>query len=89
MTEETIRELVYLTLHTVTLLTAPTIITIVIVGLLSNIIQTVVQIKDQSLTFVPKIIAVGIILALSTPWFIQTMENFTITIFNMISNSGS
>ena len=88
MTEETLREILQLTLHTTALMTAPVIISIVVVGIISNLIQTVVQIKDQALTFVPKVIVVAIVLVLSIPWYLQTMESYTMTIFNMISNSG-
>ena len=88
MSEETLREILQLTLHTIALLTAPVIISIVVVGIVSNLIQTVVQIKDQALTFVPKVIVVAVVLVLCIPWYLQTMENYTMTIFNMISNSG-
>lgn len=88
MTEEFIIEIVQLTVTTVALLVAPTIAVIIVVGVVSNVLQTVTQIRDQALAFVPKVIAVGIVLALTVPWYVQTMRRFTETIFALMASVG-
>lgn len=84
MSEEFIIEVVLLTLKTVGLLVAPPVIAIVVVGLVANILQTITQLKDQALSFVPKIIVVGIVMVLALPWYMQIIQEFAQTIFEMM-----
>lgn len=51
------------------------------VGLLISIIQAVTQIQEQTLTFVPKLITIGIILLVMGPYFLNELINF----FNRIT----
>ncbi len=69
------------------MLCAPLIISIVVIGLLSNIVQSVTQMKDMALTFVPKIVAVGVIFVFALPWYIQVLQHFTQTIFLLIERA--
>ncbi len=87
MTEELIIELMFHTIKTAGLLSAPPITAIVVVGLLSNILQTITQIRDQALSFVPKVIAVGVIVVLAVPWYIQTIQQFAMTIFEIMGKT--
>ncbi len=77
MTEEMIMELAHATAMTVALLSAPPLIAVVVVGILVNVLQTVTQIRDPALAFVPKVIAVAIVLVLSAPWQLQIARQFT------------
>lgn len=86
MSEELIIELAQMTLQTIALMAAPMILTIAIVGLLSNMLQTVTQIRDQALAFVPKVIATGIVLVISVPWLLHLIQRFTRNIFTLMSN---
>ncbi|NQZ69265.1 MAG: flagellar biosynthetic protein FliQ [Lentisphaeria bacterium] len=88
MTEESIIEILQLTMYTIGMMSAPAIIVIVVVGIVSNVIQTVTQVRDQALAFVPKVIGVGIVLVIAVPWYLQLMESYTMTIFAMIANGG-
>jgi flagellar biosynthetic protein FliQ len=55
-----------------------------LVGLLIALFQATTQIQEQTLTFVPKILAVFLTLALMGPWMIGQMVKFTDAIFTMI-----
>ena len=55
-----------------------------IVGLLISILQAVTQINEMTLTFIPKIIAVVVALALFLPWIMQIIMNFTIEIISRL-----
>ncbi|MBN2430363.1 MAG: flagellar biosynthesis protein FliQ [Acidobacteria bacterium] len=55
-----------------------------LVGLLIALFQATTQIQEQTLTFVPKILAVFLTLALMGPWMISQMVKFTDAIFNLI-----
>lgn len=88
MTEELVIEILQLLFRTTAILSAPIILTIVAVGLIANILQAVTQLKDQALAFVPKVFIVGLVFVLLTPWYIQTMEHFTQTIFDLIERAA-
>ena len=57
-----------------------------IVGVLISLFQTVTQIQEMTLTFVPKIAVVGLVLLALTPWFLQILMQFTREVFNQIPN---
>jgi flagellar biosynthetic protein FliQ len=76
-------DLVYQALFVAVKMSAPVLITAVIVGILVNIVQTVTSIKDMSLTFVPKLAAAGVVMSISLPWGIQVMTSFFQEMFGM------
>lgn len=57
----------------------------IIVGLIISILQTATSIQEQTLTFVPKILAVLIISGLCAAWIGKTMGGWAIKIFEAIS----
>lgn len=58
------------------MLSAPVLLTAMVVGIAINIFQTVTSIKDQSLSFVPKALAAVAVTGFSLPWCIQTMSAY-------------
>ncbi len=54
------------------------------VGLLISLFQATTQIQEQTITFVPKIIAVFVTLALLGPWIIAHLVKFANMLFNLI-----
>jgi flagellar biosynthetic protein FliQ len=63
---------------------APMLILGLIVGFVIAIFQAVTQIQEMTLTFVPKIIAVGIALLIFFPWIMNLLVGFTERIFAQI-----
>ena len=55
-----------------------------IVGLAISVFQAVTQINEMTLTFVPKIIAVGLALLICFPWIINMLVGFTTRLFTSI-----
>jgi len=55
-----------------------------IVGFMLSLFQATTQIQEQTLTFVPKIVAVFLSLALLGPWMIGQMVKFAESIFKLI-----
>jgi flagellar biosynthetic protein FliQ len=72
-------------LYMVMKVSAPILITGLIVGLVISIFQATTQINDQTLSFVPKIIAVFIVLLVSGAWMINTLIDFTNYLFIQIN----
>jgi flagellar biosynthetic protein FliQ len=65
-------------LYTALLLALPTLVVSLIVGLIVSIIQTITSIQEQTLSFVPRLIAVGLVIVLTMPWAIQVAVRFTV-----------
>lgn len=66
------------------LLSAPILFAALIVGLIVAIFQATTSIQEQTLTFVPKILAILGMLALLGGWMFSMMKEYTLSIFNMI-----
>lgn len=65
---------------------APILIVSIVVGLIISIFQATTQIQEQTLTFVPKLIAVAVIGIVTGSWMLHTIVNFTARIFDLITN---
>tara|TARA_S200000501_G_scaffold67480_2_gene58914 strand:- start:1498 stop:1761 length:264 start_codon:yes stop_codon:yes gene_type:complete len=73
------------TLFVVAYVCAPVLGIALVVGLAVGIFQAITSIQEMTLTFIPKILAVGIVLLLLTNWFIDLLVNYTELIFSEIS----
>lgn len=71
--------------YTILIVVGPLLLIALGVGLLVSIFQATTQIQEQTLAFIPKIIAVLLGVVFFGPWMLQRMIEFTITIFNNIS----
>lgn len=84
MTEEFAIQLLTDAIYTTLLVSGPILLTALVVGFLISVFQAVTSINEMTLTFIPKIIAMIILLLFLLPWMLKVMETFTITVFNMI-----
>jgi flagellar biosynthesis protein FliQ len=64
-------------LYLVLILSAPAVVVAMVVGLMISLIQATTQVQEQTLTFVPKLIAVMMVLALTGPWCMVQLMAFT------------
>ncbi len=71
------------------LMAAPILITATVVGLLISIFQATTQIQEQTLTFVPKVLAVAVVGILTASFMGNTIVGFTEKIFSIIANIGA
>lgn len=67
------------------LMSAPVLLIGMTVGLIISIFQATTSIQEQTLTFVPKIIAIFMTLVFFGPWMLSSMRQFAFKIFNLIS----
>ncbi|MBY0554650.1 flagellar biosynthesis protein FliQ [bacterium] len=72
-------------LKTLAMLSAPLLLSTLIIGLIVSIFQALTQINENTLTFVPKMIVVAIILILAGPWMLDTMTSYTTNLFENIA----
>jgi flagellar biosynthetic protein FliQ len=78
------REALLLTL----ILSALPVLAAMLVGLLVSVFQAATQIQEQTLTFVPKIIATFCVLAIGGAWMLQQLSQFSIVLIEGISDVG-
>jgi len=57
---------------------APILVTAIAIGLAVSLIQTVTSIQEQTLTFVPKLVGVGLMLIISANWVMRSLMEFAI-----------
>ncbi len=81
MTEELVMRLGQDALKTTAMVAAPMLGAALIVGLVVSIFQAITQINEATLTFVPKMIIIGIVLVIAGPWMIDVMSQYTIGLF--------
>ncbi len=86
MTDELIVLLGQETLKTAALVSGPILITALVVGLIISILQAVTQINEATLTFIPKIIVVGLVIVFAGPWMLDVMSRFTINLLENFSD---
>ncbi|HOR12892.1 MAG TPA: flagellar biosynthesis protein FliQ [Clostridia bacterium] len=72
---------------TIMLVSAPPLILGMIVGIIVSIFQATTQINEQTLAFVPKIIAIFIALLVFGGWMLTGLSDFTIRMFSYVSGS--
>lgn len=85
MTEELVIKLGQDALRTTAMVAAPMLLGTLVIGLVVSIFQALTQINEATLTFVPKMIIIAIILIFAGPWMLDLLQNYTITLFESIS----
>ncbi len=68
-------------LWTAVLVAGPSVLAVVVVGLVMAILQAATQVNDQSVAFAPKAIAIVLALVVSGPWMLAELTHFTTAIF--------
>lgn len=68
-------------LWTALLLALPTLATSLLIGLIISIFQAVTSIQEQTLTYVPRLVAVGLVIVITLSWAMQLAVGFTMRMF--------
>jgi flagellar biosynthetic protein FliQ len=85
MTPELAVDICRKAIQTILMAAAPMLIVALLVGLLVSIFQAATQINEQTLTFVPKIVAVFITLLIFGSWLIKILTLFTAGLFDVMA----
>ena len=86
MTEDLIIKLGQDALRTTALLSAPILITTLVIGLAVSIFQALTQINEATLTFIPKMLVVAVVIILAGPWMMDVMSIYTTNLFENIAS---
>lgn len=84
MTPEFAIEIIKAMIMQATALAAPVLVTAMIVGLAISLFQAVSSIQEQTLSFVPKLVAIAALIIVSLPWLLRTTMEFTTAMFQKI-----
>lgn len=86
MTQDFAVQVLYQGITTLLMVSMPTVGVGLLVGFIISLFQAVTQIQEQTLTFVPKVIAVFLMLAFISPWMFAVMVDFTTVLWSTIPN---
>jgi flagellar biosynthetic protein FliQ len=88
MTPEFVVDIGRRAVEMVLMMGAPMLLSAVIIGLIISIFQAATQINEQTMTFIPKIVAVLVSLIIFAPWMIQKMVSFSSQVLRSIETVG-
>ena len=77
MTPDMVAELMRQLMKEAIILSAPILITAVLVSFVLSLVQTLTSLQEQSLTTVPRLAAVTAIILIGMPWFLERMATYT------------
>ncbi len=86
MSQSTVLTLMQNALFLALELSAPVLLTALVVGLVISLLQAVTQVNEQAVNFVPKIVAVALALILVGPWALQTLLDFVANLYSNLPN---
>ena len=77
MTPDMVAELLRQLMKEALILSAPVLVAAALLSFLLSLMQTLTSLQDQSLTTVPRLVALALILLAGTPWFLNRMAAYT------------
>lgn len=86
MTENTVLQIAQQAMVVTAQLAAPVLLTGLVIGLVVSMIQAATSIQEMTLTFIPKMIGVGLAVALAGQWMLRLWVDFTERLYNSIPN---
>jgi flagellar biosynthetic protein FliQ len=84
MDESTVIEIAIQAMMVTAKVAAPILIVTLAIGFGVSLLQSVTQIQEFTLTFVPKLIGVGLVLVVAGNWMLLELETFTRSLFEMV-----
>jgi flagellar biosynthetic protein FliQ len=86
MTQQTVLDIGWNTIWVMIKVSSPALLATLVMGLLVSIFQAATQINEQTLSFIPKILAMAAAMIICGPWVLRVMMNFTINLIRDIPN---
>ncbi len=86
MTPETATELIQNSVMISLIVSAPVMLVAIVLGFVISLMQAVTQLQDQTISFVPKIVAMVLTGLYLFPWILSQVMDYTIELFEQIPN---
>ncbi len=84
MDESLVIELGKNAIQTTAMLAAPMLLGALVIGLAISVMQAITQINEATLTFIPKMVIVGIVFIIAAPWMLDVISTFATNLFQSI-----
>jgi flagellar biosynthesis protein FliQ len=85
VTEEMILSIGSQAIKTTIFLAGPLLAAALFIGIVVSVLQAITQINEATLTFIPKMAAIAVVLVVMAPWMLKVISEYAITVF---SNAG-
>lgn len=86
MNEELLMSLASEAVKTIIYIAGPLLLAAMAVGILVSILQAVTQINESTLTFIPKMVAVLVVLTVMAPWMLEVLQQYTVDVLGNVGN---
>lgn len=67
----------------------PLLLTALVIGIVVSLFQAVTQLQEQTLSFIPKLVGVGLVLVLSLPWMMRQLIEYLVQMLHTMMLAGS
>lgn len=86
MNSEAVLSISQKALETAIMISAPLLLTALVIGLVVSILQAATQINEATLSFIPKLLGVFAAMVVAGPWMVQTLVDYMQELFTSIPN---
>lgn len=86
MNSEAVLSISQKALETAIMISAPLLLTALVIGLVVSILQAATQINEATLSFIPKLLGVFAAMVVAGPWMVQTLVDYMQQLFTSIPN---
>jgi len=80
MSEEMVLSIGSEAIKTILYLASPMLIAAMAIGIIVSVLQAVTQINEATLTFIPKMVAILVVLAVMAPWMLEVLQSYAISV---------
>jgi flagellar biosynthetic protein FliQ len=84
VTDSDVLDIAFQTMVVALKLSAPVLVTALVIGFAISLFQAMTQIQEFTLAFVPKVIGIGVALIVSGNWMLHTLVDFTVDLFERV-----
>lgn len=84
MGEDVVLNLSTHSLKTIAMVASPMLLGALVIGILVSVFQAITQINEATLTFIPKMMVVALIILIAGPWMLDTLKGFTVEVFESV-----
>ncbi len=81
MTIDSAHDLLQTALMTTMIVAAPVLGAVLLVSLVINVLQTMTQLHDHALAFVPRLLATALVLLLLLPWILGRVSEYAVDVY--------
>jgi len=86
MTEDFVMSIGSEAIKTIIYIAGPMLIAAMVIGIIVSILQAITQINESTLTFIPKMVAVLIVLLVMAPWMMEVLQNYATDVFGNVGD---